>query len=121
MGIETILYCFIADEEMFAVEERFAGRELVGTLNSAQIAHTLWKARKNKVRVFVLFPYVHSFFRCTFWNSIHHFELILPFIRLILFSLQKNRAPAEGDAAADNKGSVEATVVTTTEPVKGQI
>ena len=55
MGIETILYCFIADEEMFAVEERFAGRELVGTLNSAQIAHTLWKARKNKVSFYTFF------------------------------------------------------------------
>ena len=35
MGIETILYCFIADEEMFSVGERFAGAELVGTLAAA--------------------------------------------------------------------------------------
>lgn len=74
MGIETILYCFIADEEMFAVEERFAGRELVGTLNSAQIAHTLWKARKNKVRtacsVYTLAPCQwHQYSWSSFFSS----------------------------------------------------
>lgn len=46
MGIETILYCFIADEEMFSVGERFAGAELVGTLAAAQQKHEHWKAKK---------------------------------------------------------------------------
>jgi hypothetical protein len=46
MGIETILYCFIADEEMFAVSERFAEKELVGTVASAQLEHKYWKAKK---------------------------------------------------------------------------
>mmetsp|Transcript_16362 Transcript_16362/g.27658 ORF Transcript_16362/g.27658 Transcript_16362/m.27658 type:complete len:673 (+) Transcript_16362:87-2105(+) len=32
MGIETILFCFIADEEMFPVEKRFASGELMSTL-----------------------------------------------------------------------------------------
>lgn len=39
MGIETILFCFIADEEMFAVENRFASGELMTTLQkTAQAA-----------------------------------------------------------------------------------
>lgn len=46
MGIETILYCFIADEEMFSVAERYAGPELVNTVASAQVEHKFWKAKK---------------------------------------------------------------------------
>jgi hypothetical protein len=46
MGIETILYCFIADEEMFTVENRFAEPDLVGTLHRAQKKHLEWKAKK---------------------------------------------------------------------------
>jgi hypothetical protein len=46
MGIETILYCFIADEEMFEQSERFAEAELVGTVASAQVEHKYWKAKK---------------------------------------------------------------------------
>ena len=46
MGIETILYCFIADEEMFSVSERFAGPELVNTIASAQVEHKFWKSKK---------------------------------------------------------------------------
>lgn len=39
MGIETILFCFIADEEMFAVENRFASGELMTTIQkTAQAA-----------------------------------------------------------------------------------
>ena len=67
MGIETILYCFIADEEMFALEDRFAGRELVGTLATAQIMHTHWKARKNKVseEVFTVYFIVSAPLYCS--------------------------------------------------------
>ena len=43
MGIETILYCFIADEEMFAVNERFAEPELIGTITNAQSEQEIWK------------------------------------------------------------------------------
>jgi hypothetical protein len=31
MGIETILFCFMADEEMYKVEDRFAEAELMTT------------------------------------------------------------------------------------------
>jgi hypothetical protein len=48
MGIETILYCFIADEEMFAVNERFAEAELVGTLAHAEESHKSIKAQKRE-------------------------------------------------------------------------
>ena len=42
MGIETILFCFIADEEMFKVEERFASGELMTTIQqTAQQAASL--------------------------------------------------------------------------------
>lgn len=46
MGIETILYCFIADEEMFPVERRYAEAELVGTLAATNAAHAEMKAAK---------------------------------------------------------------------------
>jgi len=35
MGIETILFCFIADEEMFEPEKRFASGDLVSTVQAA--------------------------------------------------------------------------------------
>lgn len=39
MGIETILFCFIADEEMFKPEDRFADAELMTTVQrTAQAA-----------------------------------------------------------------------------------
>lgn len=42
MGIETILFCFIADEEMFSLEERFASGELMSTIQqTAQQAASL--------------------------------------------------------------------------------
>ncbi|KAJ1423001.1 plasma-membrane choline transporter-domain-containing protein [Ochromonadaceae sp. CCMP2298] len=42
MGIETILFCFIADEEMFKVEDRFASGELMTTLQkTAQAAASM--------------------------------------------------------------------------------
>lgn len=42
MGIETILFCFIADEEMFKLEERFASGELMTTIQqTAQQAASL--------------------------------------------------------------------------------
>mmetsp|Transcript_3147 Transcript_3147/g.4913 ORF Transcript_3147/g.4913 Transcript_3147/m.4913 type:complete len:688 (+) Transcript_3147:32-2095(+) len=46
MGIETILYCFIADEEMFGVHDRFAEAELVGTLHHANEMHKSLKLKK---------------------------------------------------------------------------
>lgn len=46
MGIETILFCYIADEEMFKLEDRFAEGELMSTIQkTAQAAHS------NKVQV----------------------------------------------------------------------
>lgn len=36
MGIETILLCYIADEEMFPPEKRFAEGALQSALTSAQ-------------------------------------------------------------------------------------
>lgn len=39
MGIETILFCYIADEEMFKLEDRFAEGELMSTIQkTAQAA-----------------------------------------------------------------------------------
>ena len=46
MGIETILYCFIADEEMFPVGSRYAEAELIGTLAATNAAHAEMKAAK---------------------------------------------------------------------------
>lgn len=44
MGIETILFSFIADEEMFKVEDRFAEAELMSTLQKTAQAHEVAKA-----------------------------------------------------------------------------
>ena len=47
MGIETILFCFIADEEMFKLEDRFAEGELMSTIQkTAQAA-----AEKARIQV----------------------------------------------------------------------
>jgi hypothetical protein len=49
MGIETILFCFIADEEMFSLEERFASGELMTTIQqTAQQAASLKIAPESK-------------------------------------------------------------------------
>jgi hypothetical protein len=48
MGIETILFCFIADEEMFKLEDRFASGELMSTIQqTAQQAASLKIAPSN--------------------------------------------------------------------------
>lgn len=39
MGIETILFCFIADEEMFAVADRFADHDLKSTMQKTAEKH----------------------------------------------------------------------------------
>lgn len=44
MGIETILMCFIADEEMFKIEDRFAEAELMSTVQKTAQAHKALKA-----------------------------------------------------------------------------
>jgi hypothetical protein len=44
MGIETILFSFIADEEMYKVEDRFAEAELMSTLQKTAQAHKASKA-----------------------------------------------------------------------------
>ena len=56
MGIETILFCFIADEEMFKLEERFASGELMTTIQqtaqqaaSLKIAPDIAEAKDAKV------------------------------------------------------------------------
>ena len=43
MAISTILQCFVADEEMFEADDRFAPSSLAGTINSTQ-----QKYKKNK-------------------------------------------------------------------------
>jgi len=51
MGIETILFCFIADEEMFEVEKRFASGELMTTLQkTAQSAASMKIAPEPEVK-----------------------------------------------------------------------
>ena len=58
MGIETILFCFIADEEMFKPEDRFAEAELMTTIQkTAQAA----AAEKAKVGVEVSFSVIIYF------------------------------------------------------------
>jgi len=47
MGIETILFCFIADEEMFKPEDRFADQELMSTIQRTAVE----AANAKKVRV----------------------------------------------------------------------
>ncbi len=49
MGIETILFCFIADEEMFKVEDRFAEGELMTTIQKTQQAAL--QAKKARIQV----------------------------------------------------------------------
>ena len=44
MGIETILFSFIADEEMYKVEDRFAEGELMTTIQKTAQAHKVLKA-----------------------------------------------------------------------------
>ena len=39
MGIETILFCYIADEEMFKVEDRFVEGELLGVFQKTNQAY----------------------------------------------------------------------------------
>ena len=52
MGIETILFCFIADEEMFKMEERFASGELMTTIQqTAQQAASLKIGQAPQVRI----------------------------------------------------------------------
>eukprot|EP01038_Epipyxis_sp_PR26KG_P009820 gene9820-13213_t len=49
MAIETILFCFIADEEMFPVEQRYAEGALAATLQkTAQAAAQMKEERKKK-------------------------------------------------------------------------
>lgn len=45
MGIETILFCFIADEEMFPPEERFAEGELTEMIHATAKLHAESKGR----------------------------------------------------------------------------
>lgn len=54
MGIETILLCFIADEEMFPPENRFAEGSLKQTVQIAAERAAALAAKKNVVRVSVL-------------------------------------------------------------------
>eukprot|EP01038_Epipyxis_sp_PR26KG_P009819 gene9819-13212_t len=50
MAIETILFCFIADEEMFPVEQRYAEGALATTLQkTAQAAAQMKAAQKSKI------------------------------------------------------------------------
>lgn len=49
MGIETILFCFIADEEMFAVENRFASGELMTTMQKTAQAAASKKVHAEEV------------------------------------------------------------------------
>jgi hypothetical protein len=44
MAISTILQCFIADEEMHEPHERYAPKELAGTLEST---HQRYKRRRS--------------------------------------------------------------------------
>ena len=46
MGIENILFCYIADEEMFRVEERFADKDLKSTMQKAAERHAAERAAK---------------------------------------------------------------------------
>jgi hypothetical protein len=46
MGIETILFCFIADEEMFEPEQRFAEEELSEVVHKAGKAHAEAKGKQ---------------------------------------------------------------------------
>ncbi len=48
MGIETILICYIADEEMFKIEDRFADGDLQSTVTKTAQMHA---AQKGKVGV----------------------------------------------------------------------
>lgn len=45
MGIETILFCFIADEEMFAPEHRFADGELTELIHNTAKSHAESKGK----------------------------------------------------------------------------
>jgi hypothetical protein len=51
MGIETILLCFIADEEMFPIENRFAEGELMSTIQKTAQMHAALKAKVGVVSV----------------------------------------------------------------------
>lgn len=55
MGIETILMCFIADEEMFALEDRFAEGELMSTIQKTAQMHAALKAKVAPVSNFLSF------------------------------------------------------------------
>lgn len=48
MGIETILICYIADEEMFEVHERFADGELKSTIDKTTKLHAEIKGKGPK-------------------------------------------------------------------------
>ncbi len=92
MGIETILFCFIADEEMFTVENRFASGELMTTIQK-----TAQAAASKKIEVcfqyivFYLFNilhiidndivvYVHAVYFCRrrrLWKRKKHPRLLL--------------------------------------------
>ncbi len=50
MGIETILLCFIADEEMFEIQDRFAEGELRTTIEKTAFLHASIKRKKVEVR-----------------------------------------------------------------------
>ena len=71
MGIETILFSFIADEEMYKVEDRFAEGELMTTIQKTAQAHKVLKAgtkvhqvQVSPSKVISIFQY-YFFFYCT--------------------------------------------------------
>lgn len=51
MGIQTILLCFIADEEMFSVEDRFADDSLRETVRKTTEDHKMSKVKGNQTAV----------------------------------------------------------------------
>jgi hypothetical protein len=77
MGIETILMCFIADEEMFPPGDRFAEGFLVSTID---------KTREKYNKLYGAVPLVSSF-PCIF-VSLHLIVLLLQYFRTIWMILR---------------------------------
>ena len=78
MGIETILFSFIADEEMYKVEDRFAEGELMSTIQKTAQAHKMLKAGTKVHQVQVSPTKVISYLQ-VYQNKLLNFRIIYLF------------------------------------------
>ena len=83
MGIETILFSFIADEEMYKVEDRFAEGELMSTIQKTAQAHKMLKAGTKVHQVQVSPTKVISYLQ-VYQNKLLNFRIIYLFAILVV-------------------------------------